>query len=127
MKRSFAVLALLFSVVLFSCSKDDKKEASIVGKWQLQSATPDDDYAQCDYEGFIELKSDKSVLAYDKCDDDTYTGTWQREGNVITIVNEEIPFPVPVKIISLTETQLVLEVPDFLGGEEVVREVYKRI
>jgi hypothetical protein len=126
MKRIFAVLAL-FSVVLFSCSKDDKKEASLIGKWQLQSATPDDDYAQCDFEGFIQINSDKSVLAYDKCDDETYNGTWQREGNTVTIINEEMPFPVPVKIISLTETQLVLEVPDFLNDGEFIRETYKRI
>ncbi len=126
MKRIFAVLAL-FSVVLFSCSKDDKKEASLIGKWQLQAATPNDDYEQCDFEGFLEIKENKSVLAYDKCDDETYTGTWKREGNTITITDTEIPVPVAVKIISISETQLVLEVPDLLNGEGTIRETYKRI
>jgi hypothetical protein len=125
MKKSLAILSVVFSMLfLFSCKKDKDEPASLVGKWQLQAATPNDDYEACDYLGYLEFKSNNTFEAYDECFEETFNGTYTRNGNAVTITEDG--FTANATIISLTNTTLEIQVPDFINGG-TVKETYRRL
>ncbi|MGZ5245959.1 MAG: lipocalin family protein [Flavitalea sp.] len=127
MKKSLAILSIVFSMLfLFSCSKDKDEPASLVGKWQLQSATPNDDYDACDFQGYLEFKANNTVEAYDECDGETITGTYTRSGNTLTITETGFPLAINVTIVSLTNTTLQLQLPN-IGGGVATKETYRRM
>jgi hypothetical protein len=127
MKKSLAILSVVFSMLfLFSCSKDKDEPASIVGKWQLQSAVPNDDYGDCDYQGYFDIKANNTFEVYDKCEDETFSGTWTKNGNTVSVKEDGFPLSVDATILSLTNSTLVMQVPDLINGG-TIKETYKRI
>ena len=114
-KWSWALL-LALCVGFASCNKDGDgggSSGNIVGKWQMYEVTPSSYYDACDFEGWIEFKSNGTYTDFDKCDNSTVNGTWKKEGNQLTVVAGNFPIPVAFTIISISSNEMVLEVELF--------------
>jgi len=131
---SLAVIIAL-CVGFASCDKDDNKgkgddttinESDIVGKWQMFEVVPDDDdYDDCDFEGWIDIRADKTFTEYDACEDDTSIGTWKIDGSTMTVIHNAFPIPIAFRVVSVSANELVLEIDFGTLGKEIQK--YKRI
>lgn len=112
---------LLFSfatIIMVSCEKDaiSKYSDNIVGKWRLTTVVPEVDVSQCDYDGSIEFTSDHEIVDYDLCENVVSYGLWTIQDNILTLTNNELPIPILLKILSLTETSMSLEFDDEISN-----------
>ena len=107
MKRTLKFLAMLTCVVaiasLSACSKDN--EDLIVGKWKLIAQSADNVNWQ-------EETNDYIIITYDFRSDGTFTcvglsGTYSIDGS--TLIMDAIGYPVTLKIISITDSELIWE------------------
>ncbi|NDV66397.1 lipocalin family protein [Bacteroides sp. 224] len=117
MKKSFYFLSvlLLSSVSFIACSSDDdKNNDELIGKWQVESFSDEDEYeySSCDYLAWFELKSDGTYTEYDS-EGKTTEGSWSKKGNILTVASEDVLFPITIKIVSLTNDKLVLQFTTF--------------
>lgn len=125
---------LLLSILLItftSCSKDDnsndtEKQLTEIptGKWQLEKYSKPDKYEPCNYKRWVSFNGDGTYSEYDECRESTIQGTWVKNGNVLTVTENTVAVPWVFKIISLTQTSLVLSINAFGETEEVT---YKKI
>lgn len=139
--KNFKQLVLLFLVAtatLTSCNKDD--ETSIEGKWQLSKVGSVVDNVETleDYEHSIDCNKDYVEFApggiyngffYDvddttTCEEYFISGTWSKNGNIITnTLDGEIS---PAEILELSDSTLKIKyVDDFDGSIEIT--VFTRI
>ena len=105
-----ASLALIIGIS--SCSKD-KDDDKIIGKWQITSVSNPDDYEECDYQGWMELKKDGTLTEYDKCFDESSSGTWKLENGKLTLTSDVFPIPIAFDVKKLSDTELELEISLF--------------
>lgn len=107
MKSTLKFLAMLLCVVaiasLSACSKDN--EDLIVGKWKLIANSADNVNWQ-------EITDDYFIITYDFRSDGTFTcvglsGTYSIDGS--TLIMDAIGYPVTLKIISITDSELIWE------------------
>ena len=121
-----AVLAIGMATTMFlSCSKSDKLgniSELIIGRWQLYESNATDD--PCDFEGWIEFKTDGTCTVFDACDDTTETEQYTVNGKKITITIDFISLPVIFTVVSITDSKLVWRI-DILGNQ--ITEKYKKI
>jgi len=112
MKKVFGLVILALCVGFTSCNGDDDptNDGNIVGKWQLYSISPSVGNEDCDFEGWMEIKDDGTCVFFDKCEETTETGTWEKDGNTLTLVSDPpIVMTAIYTIISISETELVME------------------
>ena len=114
MKKTLLFLFVISSL-LNSCKKDSVSTYSemIVGKWQLKSATPEGQYNPCDFEGFNNFNPDNTYNVFDACSNASSQGKWIIKDHVLTIIDDIIPIPSDLTIISLTKSNMKLE---FMGS-----------
>lgn len=119
MKKTFGLLLVIF---LFSCSKDSvsKYSDNIVGSWQLTSGEPASNFDPCDFQGYTTFKSDNTLLDIDACAYINSTGLWRITDNILTVSNDEAPFPVDIQILSISDSKMVLK---FMGDTETYTKV----
>jgi hypothetical protein len=123
MKKSKIALVLVVLFTMTFCSKDDTSVASkpsIIGKWKMESTSKPTNYDACDYESWIQFKTDTTLELYDACSMESSMATWSLNNNTLTITNAGSPLSIPVKVISLTTDTLIIEIPDFGDGVEVI-------
>lgn len=135
MKNLFKLIPILaIMLIIFSCRSDDNSESSysskIIGKWKLtdSSTNGQKDYLDlCEYQYWTNIKSGGSFDEYDACIQNTRinAGTWEIKGNIFTIIDKSFPIPFACKIITLTNTSLVLEYDGF--SNEKVKVTYTKI
>ena len=112
MKKSLFILIItIFTLV--SCSKS--KEATIVGKWRIISATENDkdiELSSCEMYGSFEFFKNKDCIIkkayegqYDECEPDVSKGTYTFKDNVLTY-KEGTEFEIRSRITELTPTSL---------------------
>ena len=102
----FASVVLLLTTSLISCSKDNPEKV-IVGKWVLVEYLSD--YYEpeaCDFLSTIQFKSDGTFVAYDDCEKETSTGLYEVSELILSIIPDEFPITIGLKIISLTNRNL---------------------
>ena len=111
MKKLTWVIIFALCIGLSSCSKDDNgtTEGNIIGKWQMYERTPITTLEPCIYEGWLEIKSNGEYIEYEACEDYTSNGTWERDGNTITIISDSFPVPLEYDIVSVSDNELVLK------------------
>ena len=128
MKKIIYLFISVLLITIASCSKDDENEstltASVIGKWQVEKYSNSEDYDQCDYKGWVDLKDGGIYSEYDECDKSTTNGTWVKNGDNLTVISSELQIPFTFKIKSLTQTSMVLTLDIFGQVEEVT---YKKI
>ncbi len=111
-----------------ACSDDDDNEkdstSKVVGKWQMYEATPSTDYEPCDFKGWITFNQDGTYSDYDYCTRSTTGGTWVVTANTITITADVFPVPLAMKIVSITDSEMVLQ---FTILNQTTSAKYKRI
>ena len=118
-------LLLVLCVGFSACGDDDGvndniKSSDIVGKWQLIESS--DELEPCDFEGWIEFKSDGTFEDFDLCEYDEEDrplidvgskGIWSLEGNKLTIVFDDFPLSFVLTIVSISANELVTSVTFF--------------
>lgn len=108
------ICLFLVSLIMFfsSCSNDENNEASstssLTGIWRVENYSDPENYVPCDYRGLINIKEDGGYNEYDECTKSNVNGSWSKSGDNLIIVSDEFPIPFSFKIISLTETTMVL-------------------
>jgi hypothetical protein len=120
------VLGLLMVVSFYSCSSDNDSASStdnIVGKWKVVSYSSPENYEPCDYLGYINIMDGGKYQDYDECTNTSENGTWSQKDNMLTITSPTFLFTVVGKIVSVSNTTLVLEF-NFIGTHTTT---YKRI
>lgn len=114
---------LLFSfatILMVSCEKDSisKYSDNIVGRWRLVSVVPEVNVQQCEYDGSLDFKSDHELIDYDLCEKDVNYGLWSIDDNILTLSDNEFPFPIIMKILSMSESSLSVEYMDEINNFE---------
>ena len=134
MKKLKIVLFSVFAMglTLTSCSDDDSSggNASIEGKWEYfkegmsangQEVLTDWEHTEGCNKDYIEINDDGTytdVYYYgENCETDTETGTWERDGNNITVDFDGETMT--GKIAKLTSSELRIEVEEDMGGQTV--------
>ena len=120
------VLGLLMVVSFYSCSSDNDSASTtdnIVGKWQVVSYSNPDGYEPCDYLGYTNFINGGKYQDYDECSKTSENGNWSQKDNLLTITSSTFLFPIVAKIVSVSNTTLVLEIT--LTDTETI--TYKRI
>ncbi len=120
------LLGLLMVGSFYSCSSDKDSASStdnIVGKWQVVSYSNPDGHEPCDYQRYVNIMDGGKYQDYNECAKTSENGSWSQKDNLLTIISSTFPIPVVAKIISLSNTTLVLEIT-FNGTET---RTYKRI
>ena len=105
---------------MVSCEKDSISNYSdnIVGKWRLTSVVPEVDVSQCEYDGSIEFTSAHEIIDYDLCENLVSYGLWTIQDNILTLTDNEFPFPIILKILTLSESSLSVEYMDEINNFE---------
>jgi len=134
MKRDYLRYVSLLMIVLIglnlsSCSDDDNDEqgtktSNIIGKWQLIEVTHSEYYESCDFEGWMNIKSDSTIEEYDACDGETTKSKWKLEGNELTVISDVLPIPFIIEIVSVDEKKMVVK---FGVWGTTERATYKRL
>jgi hypothetical protein len=121
------VLALGMSFV--SCSKDDaKKEASVEGKWNFESAALVKDKVEAPYNDFLDNQAGctKNYLEFKTagvvssgkyssgCKLTVETGSWSKKDNTLTITSNGIA--IPYEVVSVTDSAMRLKITYNEGG-----------
>lgn len=96
---------LLVSLFIVSCSSNDDNsatDASLIGQWQIQSAT---------YNGDTINDTQSVLFRQDGTVDITFinesnSATWTRNGTQLVLEFEDDPFPFIYEILELTESTL---------------------
>ena len=117
--KSLFFLPVLF--LMFSCSSDDatekESEASVLGRWYLETTTVngtmllDDDEFECEVEKdfYIEFKANLSFTVFDfyECQDDLRNGSYETYNNNIEVILDGDTFI--YEIVILTKDRLALK------------------
>jgi hypothetical protein len=129
------VFAVVAGLNFTSCSSDDDNTSStsIEGKWNFSkfSTTVNGVTSpEMDYEGnetgcpkdFIEIKTGGVFVDGDysgsSCTLDSFTGTWAKSGNTLTITAESETFT--VELISVTSSSMKIKSSETFNGETVI-------
>ena len=96
------VLIVLFAVFISSCSKD-KPEKIIIGKWILVEYLSDEyEPEACDFLSTLQFNADGTFTQYEACDEETTTGLYEVSETILSIIPDEFPITIGLRIISLT-------------------------
>lgn len=117
-------------MIVLSCSKDDSdsnanNSSLIIGKWSIVKSTDSSPLLPCDLTSWSEFKKGGTGNDYDDCTKETASVTWSITGDVLTVTSSTLPIPFAMKIVSLTQTSMVLSFSDF--GGVTSQTTYKRI
>lgn len=122
------LLSIFIITMMLSCSNGDTKTTTptlIIGKWKVEKST-DPTYQTCDFSGWDEFKEGGAYSNYDDCNKSTTSGSWTLSGDNLTMIMKSFPIPFTGKIISLTQTSMVLSfVP--LGSATAEQTTFKKI
>ena len=108
------IIYLALSVIFLnfsSCSSDSSSNSSVatvVGKWKATNYSIPENNEPCDYLSWVDIKSNGNYDEYDQCYDETYTGTWVKNDQTLTLTSSQLSIPTAFTIVSLTETTMVL-------------------
>ncbi len=115
-------------MMMVSCSTEDTKtntSSLIIGKWSVEKST-DPTYQPCDFSGWDEFKEGGAYSNYDNCSKSTTSGSWSINGDNLTMIMQSFPIPFTGKIISLTQTSMVLSFVPF-GSATAEQTTFKKI